>query len=84
VDQQPRVRQVVLATGVRVSYVSAGLAAGAPVVLLHAWGESWRSFDRLLPLLPGTIHAAAMEMVALQVRRSTRGPPPLDHPGRAG
>jgi pimeloyl-ACP methyl ester carboxylesterase len=47
---------------VSVPYVSAGPAAGAPVVLLHAWGESWRSFDRLLPLLPGTIHAVAMDL----------------------
>ena len=26
--------------------------AGVPVVLLHAWGETHRSFDRLVPLLP--------------------------------
>jgi pimeloyl-ACP methyl ester carboxylesterase len=32
------------------------------VVLPHAWGESWRSFDRLLPLLPGTIRAVAMDL----------------------
>ena len=31
-------------------------------MLLHAWGESWRSFDRLLPLLPGTIYAVAMDL----------------------
>jgi pimeloyl-ACP methyl ester carboxylesterase len=62
VDQEPRVRQVVLATGVSVPYVSAGPTAGVPVVLLHAWGESWHSFDRLLPLLPGTIHAVAMDL----------------------
>jgi rifampin ADP-ribosylating transferase len=62
VNQEPRVRQVVLATGVSVPYVSAGPAAGTPVLLLHAWGESWRSFDRLLPLLPGTIRAAAMDL----------------------
>ena len=55
-------RRVGLATGVSVAYVSAGPAAGAPVVLLHAWGESRRSFDRLLPLLPGTIHAVAMDL----------------------
>ena len=61
-DLEPRVRRVVLATGVSVPYVSAGPAAGAPVVLLHAWGESWRSFDRLLPLLPGTVHAVAMDL----------------------
>jgi pimeloyl-ACP methyl ester carboxylesterase len=52
----------VLATGVSVPYVSAGPAAGVPVLLLHAWGESWRSFDRLLPLLPGTIRAVAMDL----------------------
>jgi rifampin ADP-ribosylating transferase len=61
VDQQPGVRRVGLATGVTVPYVSAGPAAAAPVVLLHAWGESGRSFDRLLPLLPGTVHAMAMD-----------------------
>ena len=60
-DQQPGVRRVGLATGVTVPYVSAGPAAAAPVVLLHAWGESGRSFDRLLPLLPGTVHAMAMD-----------------------
>lgn len=60
--KEPHVGQVVLATGVSVPYVSAGPAAGAPVVLLHAWGESWRSFDRLLPLLPGTVHAVAMDL----------------------
>jgi pimeloyl-ACP methyl ester carboxylesterase len=62
VGQRLRVRRVALATGVSVPYVSTGPAAAVPVVLLHAWGESWRSFDRLLPLLPGTIHAVAMDL----------------------
>jgi pimeloyl-ACP methyl ester carboxylesterase len=61
VDQQPGIRHVGLATGVTVPYVWAGPPAAAPVVLLHAWGESGRSFGRLLPLLPGTVHAMAMD-----------------------
>jgi len=62
VDQQQGVRRVGLATGVSVPYVSVGPPSAAPVVLLHAWGESWHSFDRLLPLLPRAIHAVAMDL----------------------
>ena len=61
-DQQQGVRRVGLATGVSVPYISVGPSSAAPVVLLHAWGESWHSFDRLLPLLPRTIHAVAMDL----------------------
>jgi rifampin ADP-ribosylating transferase len=32
-----------------------------PVVLLHAWGESVGCFDRLLPLVPATIHVVAID-----------------------
>jgi pimeloyl-ACP methyl ester carboxylesterase len=31
------------------------------VVLLHAWGESRRSFDRLTPMLDDTVHAVAID-----------------------
>jgi pimeloyl-ACP methyl ester carboxylesterase len=50
-----------LGTGLTVPYVAQGDRSGVPVVLLHAWGESLGSFDRLLPLLPATIHAVAMD-----------------------
>lgn len=43
------------------SYVSTGPASGTPVLLLHAWGESRRSFDQLVPLLPVTIRAIALD-----------------------
>ena len=57
-----RYRQKVrLGTGLTVPYVAQGDQSGVPVVLLHAWGESLGSFDRLLPLLPATIHALAMD-----------------------
>jgi pimeloyl-ACP methyl ester carboxylesterase len=50
-----------LGTGLTVPYVAQGDRCGVPVVLLHAWGESVGCFDRLLPLLPATIHAVAMD-----------------------
>lgn len=51
-----------LSTGVRLPYVSVGPGTATPVLLLHAWGESRRSFDRLLPLLTSTVHAVAVDM----------------------
>lgn len=49
-----------LPDGVTLPYVVQGDADGTPVVLLHAVGESWRSFGRLLPLLPSAIRAYAV------------------------
>ncbi|MDP9903596.1 alpha/beta fold hydrolase [Arthrobacter bambusae] len=40
-----------LTTGIRVPCLVHGDADAKPVLLLHAWGESRRSFDRLVPLL---------------------------------
>jgi pimeloyl-ACP methyl ester carboxylesterase len=40
-----------LTTGITVPCLVQGDAAAGPLLLLHAWGESRRSFDRLLPLL---------------------------------
>jgi len=56
-----QVHTVRLATGVRLAYVRQGDPAGVPVLLLHPWGESLGCFDRLLPLLPATLHALAMD-----------------------
>ncbi|MEH1126378.1 alpha/beta fold hydrolase [Micromonospora sp. CPCC 206061] len=51
--------QVPLTTGVTLRYSVQG--TGAPVVLLHPWSESLGCFDRLLPLLPATIRAYAVD-----------------------
>lgn len=40
-------------------YVERGDPGGAPVVLLHAYADSWRSWERVLPRLPPWIHALA-------------------------
>jgi pimeloyl-ACP methyl ester carboxylesterase len=59
---QETVRWAELSTSVRLSYVSVGPeSAGPVVVLLHAWGESRRSFDRLTPMLDDTVHAVAID-----------------------
>ena len=55
------VRWAELSTGVRLPYVSVGPSSATPVLLLHAWGESRRSFDRLMPMLGNTLHAVAVD-----------------------
>jgi pimeloyl-ACP methyl ester carboxylesterase len=39
-----------------------GPASGRPLVLLHAWGESRRCFDRLVPLLPAGTTVVALDL----------------------
>jgi non-heme chloroperoxidase len=53
-------RFVTLSTGVRMQYVEQGPTDGLPVVFLHGVTDSWRSFERVLPLLPAEIHAFAL------------------------
>ncbi|MDQ3616001.1 MAG: alpha/beta hydrolase [Actinomycetota bacterium] len=57
----PSSREVSLATGVRLHYASTGAMSATPVLLLHAWGESLHSFDRLIPMLPRSILAIAVD-----------------------
>ena len=51
---------VTLSTGVRMEYVEQGDAGGVPVVFLHGVTDSWHSFERVLPLLPSSVHAFAI------------------------
>jgi non-heme chloroperoxidase len=48
-----------LSTGVTLEYVERGRPSGVPVLLLHAYADSWRSFKLLLPHLPESVHAFA-------------------------
>ena len=52
--------QIELATGVRVPYVEQGDRPRAPLVLVHAVGNSWRIFEGLLAHLPESVHAFAL------------------------
>ena len=59
-DAQPNeIKSVALTTGVRLRYVEQGNPSGVPVVLLHGYTDSWRSWEPVLPYLPDSIHAFA-------------------------
>jgi non-heme chloroperoxidase len=51
------IRSAQLSTGPKLPYVEQGDNSGTPVLFLHAYVESWRFFERLLPHLPRSIHA---------------------------
>ena len=57
--------------GICVPYVERGDPTGVPVVLLHGFAESWKSFELALPKLPRTVRAFAAS------QRGQGGPPSL-------
>jgi pimeloyl-ACP methyl ester carboxylesterase len=50
-----------LHTGIRVHYAEQGDARGVPIVFLHGWPDSWFTFSRVLPSLPSTWRAVAVD-----------------------
>jgi non-heme chloroperoxidase len=56
----PTVQYARLPNGMRLPYVEQGDPDGTPVVFLHGITDSWRSFERVLPCLPGSVHAFAL------------------------
>lgn len=50
-----------LETGPRLHGTESGNSHGEPVVFLHGWPDSWFSFSRVLPLLPVSFHALAVD-----------------------
>ena len=45
------IQSVELPGGARLQYVEQGARAGVPLVLLHGYTDSWRSFELVLPYL---------------------------------
>ena len=56
-----RFENIRLETGPRLHYAECGNPDGEPVVFLHGWPDSWFSFSRLLPLLPESVRALAVD-----------------------
>jgi non-heme chloroperoxidase len=51
---------VTIRAGIKIPFVEHGARDGIPVVMLHGYTDSWRSFDPVLPLLPLSIRAIAL------------------------
>lgn len=51
---------VELQNKIRLQYVEQGDSLGFPLILLHGYVDSWRSFERVLPYLPKSIHSFAL------------------------
>ena len=53
-------KHVVLPDGTRLAYVERGGADGTPVILLHGYTDSLRSYERVLPYLPSSLRVFAV------------------------
>lgn len=56
----PAVQHITLSTGVEMEYAEQGQAGGVPVVFLHGFTDSWKSFAPVLPYLPVSLHVFAL------------------------
>jgi len=54
------VKSVRLANDINIEYIEQGERTGIPVLLLHGITDSWRSFERVLPYLPSSVHTFAI------------------------
>ena len=59
---RPQSRVIVLASGLSLNYVVQGDPDGMPIVLLHGVGDSWHSYERVLPLLPAEYRVYAVTL----------------------
>jgi non-heme chloroperoxidase len=54
------IHSVELLGGPKLEYVEQGDRSGVPLVLLHGYTDSWRSFEPVLPHLPSDVRAFAL------------------------
>jgi pimeloyl-ACP methyl ester carboxylesterase len=54
------VKTITLENEVILEYVEQGNSTGLPVILLHGFTDSWRSFESVLPYLPSHLHVYAI------------------------
>jgi pimeloyl-ACP methyl ester carboxylesterase len=54
-----QIKSVSLPAGVVLPFAEQGDRTGLPVILLHGYTDSWRSFERVLPHMPRSLHVLA-------------------------
>jgi len=59
-DSRPVIKTIELPGRAKLQYVEQGDPSGVPVLFLHGITDSWHSFERVLPLLPRSVHAFAL------------------------
>jgi pimeloyl-ACP methyl ester carboxylesterase len=59
IDPAP-VKTISLSTGVKLEYIEQGDPKGLPVILLHGFPDSWRSYEKVLNHLPKSLHVFAI------------------------
>src|SRR5688500_17657099 len=50
------IKTIRLSTGVQLEYAEQGDPSGIPVIMLHGFTDSWKSFEPVLPYLPKSLH----------------------------
>jgi non-heme chloroperoxidase len=61
-SDQTTAHMIKLHSGISLNYVAQGDAHGPVIVLLHGAGDSWHSWQRVLPLLPSTYRVYAITL----------------------
>jgi pimeloyl-ACP methyl ester carboxylesterase len=56
----PRLSRIALSTGVELEYLEQGSRDGDPIVFLHGYTDSYRSFDQNLPTFPRNARVYAL------------------------
>lgn len=60
VAETPVLKNISLSTGVDMQYAEQGDASGTPVIFLHGYTDSWYSYEKVMHLLPPSIHGFAL------------------------
>jgi pimeloyl-ACP methyl ester carboxylesterase len=75
-----RIKSFELSSQVKLPYAEQGDPTGVPLLLLHGYADSWRSFELVLPFLPDSVHAIALTQRGHgDASRPPEGYRPRDH-----